>query len=393
MTARRLTATFLFALTLTSAFALSGCGLFSSEEQPPPAPAAKALTVQQAEDAVRSAEKKLAAASQAAQDARAKADQAKQDADMLEARARRIGVDTNDPASRTAKARVVQKQAEDDAVKAAAVVDTARRELDAARAGLEAARPGPNPGPMPAQAGSEGWTDYVFSWLLPAVGASVALVILSGLFWLTWRKLEAVHAKNEDVIRTLAMRQDEKLVKLDVVASRVKDMEHRLDALQDDIFRLKRTVEAPAGAWARESRPEDSRNAARVAPAAYEPAEEGYAEEDVDFPATANSFLTRFGAPWQVVKPDWMRNLLVKDPDGRGTFVLIRDAGVPGGQLCIIPRITRFIAAEDFHNHYEQFYDCAHPAAGEVWVNTPAVVMGVDGGWRLLERGELEVRA
>jgi hypothetical protein len=53
---------------------------------------------------------------------------------------------------------------------------------------------------------------------------------------------------------------------------------------------------------------------------------------------------------------------------------------------------VRFQAQEDFYNHYEQFYDCTRPTAGEVWVNEPAVVDPVDGGWRLRDKGILEVK-
>lgn len=237
--------------------------------------------------------------------------------------------------------------------------------------------------PLERQEGDD-WTDFVGAWLLPVVGALLTLIIVGALFWLTWRRIEAVNAKHENLIAALAKRQDEKLKdlkELTVVVSRVTNLEERLVTLQHATFRHTRMIEAPAMELARHG-----------APVSYE-AEEDFVAAAVDFPVTANNLLARSGGPWPVVKVDWMRNLLVRDPDGRGTFVLVHDAGIPGGQLYAVPRLTRFLAAEDFYNHYEQFYDCARPASGEIWVNAPAVVRATEGGWKLADKGELEVKS
>lgn len=112
----------------------------------------------------------------------------------------------------------------------------------------------------------------------------------------------------------------------------------------------------------------------------------------LDFPAWVTDCLQ--DAPGRTstpVRPDLLKDMLVKDPEGRGQLMLVHDWGVPGGQLYLVPRVTRFQMVQEFHSYYDRFYNCTRPSAGEVCVNKPALVKRVPGGWRLLEKGELEV--
>lgn len=110
------------------------------------------------------------------------------------------------------------------------------------------------------------------------------------------------------------------------------------------------------------------------------------------FPARAAAVLSGAGKGAQIVRADYLRDILVKDPDGRGEFSLIHDWGVPGGVLYLIPRVTRFQTRQEYYTYYDRFYECERPSAGEVWVVCPAIVGRVGGGWSLLEKGVLEVR-
>lgn len=405
MTARKTTSTILFALTLISVLALSGCGFFSSDEPQQSTPAARAAAIQQAEDAVRNASNKLERANRVAQDAKVEADKAKKDADALEAR--KNGGDINDPTSKTARAHAAQTRAEDDAAKAQAAVDAARRELETARANLEAARDGTTPGASPAPTASperkegDDWIDFVGAWFLPTIGALAAVLVLGGLFWWTWATIKDGNDKLAHFVGTELPRRGETDRLLNVTTNGLKEtsgglkeLKGQVIALQDSVYKLSQAVLA-----LQKSLPPDGRGQDALPPYSAQPAShDNYGASDggeaVDFPITANNFLTRFGGTQQVVKPDPLKGmLLVKDPDGRGAFVLVRDGSVPGGQLCIIPRATRFHAAEDFYNNYEQFYECARPGTGEVWINVPTVVKSADGGWKLFEKGELEVKS
>jgi formylglycine-generating enzyme required for sulfatase activity len=113
----------------------------------------------------------------------------------------------------------------------------------------------------------------------------------------------------------------------------------------------------------------------------------------INFPLSAEDCLKHAaGRESRIVRYDPLKGIFVKDPDGRGQFILVHDWGVPGGVLYLLPRVTYFQTSVDFYNHYEQLYECARPAAGGVWVVSPAIVRKVAGGWKLLEKGELEIK-
>jgi formylglycine-generating enzyme required for sulfatase activity len=116
-------------------------------------------------------------------------------------------------------------------------------------------------------------------------------------------------------------------------------------------------------------------------------------EDSINFPLAAEECLKYAAArESKIVKTDPLKGILVKDREGRGQLILVHDWGVPGGVLYLFPRLTRFQTLQDFYNHYEQFYNCDRPGAGAVWVKESAVVRKVSGGWKLSEKGELEIR-
>jgi hypothetical protein len=405
MTARKPTSTFLFALALASALALSGCYLFSNnDDKKPPAAQTNVPSVSQAQEDFRKTSARFESANRAAQDAKTEADQAKKDADALEALARKHEVDFNDPTSRTAKARVIQKQKEDEYTQAAATAETARQEVEKAKANLEAATNVPKSTPaapsVSPPVNPERETDDLTVWLLPGILGLIGLVILGALFWWTWATIQDGNEKLAKLLSAFATKQESSQA-YQSTSKHLNELAGKVAVLQSSIFNLSQMVQAQAQAkaqqkeWLPEKRTPEPYPPYGTQPADPDPyaPSDGYSGEAIDFPITATNFLTRFGGQQQVVKPDPLKGILVKDPDGRGAFVLVRDGSVPGGQLCIIPRTTRFQAAEDFYNHYEKFYDCVRLTPGEVWVNTPAVVTSVDGGWKLFEKGELEVKA
>jgi hypothetical protein len=389
MTAIKLSHALLFALIFAAA--LSGCSSPSSAYAQPGSADNKPPNVAQAEYDLRNAEKRLMTATQAAQDAKDKADRAKGEADKLEERARRNGVDVNDPKSQTAQARDAQKQAEDDAAKATAAAETAKRDVETAKANLDAAHGGTRQpvnvtSPVPRPYIERGFSDSLYAWLPLSALSLLGVALLAAMFWWTWKKIAGVNAEAEQ-IRRLIKKQDEIPGYLRASVSGIRDLSQRLAVLQEDMFRLTLMVKTMSKEQSLQGRLVEPYSA--VSPASLE---DDYAKVSPDFPIAAHSFLARLGGAQQIVKHDWPKNLLVKDQDGRGQLVLVCDSGVSGGQLYIVPRVTRFQTREDFYNYYEQFYDCDHPGAGEVWVNAPAVVDGVDGGWKLLEKGELEVK-
>jgi hypothetical protein len=241
----------------------------------------------------------------------------------------------------------------------------------------------------------EAASEELAPWVLPTVAGVVGLALLAALFWWIWRAAQVANARTEELLNLIIEKQSDKFHELNAAVSGLKDMSGRVIALQDSLFRLSQKIntgqeEQRAGKRLFEER--DAYNNAPPAPPNFEQPADGYADDSIDFPITVNSFMTRLGGQPQVVKPDPLKGILVKDPERRGPFVLARDGSVPGGHFYIVPRTVRFQAQEDFYNHYEQFYECTRPTAGEVWVNEPAVVDPVDGGWRLRDKGILEVK-
>jgi formylglycine-generating enzyme required for sulfatase activity len=94
-----------------------------------------------------------------------------------------------------------------------------------------------------------------------------------------------------------------------------------------------------------------------------------------------------------VVRADFLNDILVSDPDDKGEFLLIRDSTTPnqGQTWFLVPRLTRWQTKQEFYAYYEKYYDCARPSAGDVWIVDPAIVTQVEGGWKLVKKGMLEI--
>jgi formylglycine-generating enzyme required for sulfatase activity len=111
------------------------------------------------------------------------------------------------------------------------------------------------------------------------------------------------------------------------------------------------------------------------------------------FPVSAADCLAKTESFSKVVRHDVVRNLLVTGPNGKGELALIHSSTVSkkGGSLFVVPRITRFTSSDTFSSLYKEYYDCARPSAGEVWIVKPAVVAKAPGGWHLTEKGKLGI--
>jgi hypothetical protein len=274
---------------------------------------------------------------------------------------------------------------------------------------LQQSPAGETPHPTPKKTGTEEpkstdepkkteptFVDSILAWVPTVLLSLAALGLIGLLFWLTLATIKAGEARMEGLIRGLSKKQDDRFQELSAAVSGLKDLSGRVVALQDSVFRLGQRIQTGQDEQRlnrRLSEERDTYNNVPTAASNFEPPADEYADDSMDFPIAVNSFLTRLGNQQLVVKPDPLKGILVKDPEKRGQFVLARDGSVPGGYFYIVPRIVRFQAQEDFYNHFEQFYDCARPVAGEVWVNEPATVDPVDGGWKLRDKGILEVKS
>ena len=94
-----------------------------------------------------------------------------------------------------------------------------------------------------------------------------------------------------------------------------------------------------------------------------------------------------------IVNFDIRRGLLVLDRAKCGSVFVAQN---PDGSLYLLPRVTEFSGLEGFqqyfNTYYQYFYDCSRPAAGDLWITSPALVEKTTGGWQLVQKGILEVR-
>lgn len=416
MTARKLSFTLLFALCLSLCFTATGCGLLSSDEPSQQTTQSNGMSADDAKKAISTwkaklvSEEDLADAKRDADDAQKKAAKLKEEADNNRRQTLARGKNPDDKVdapttyesiqksnSADNDARQKQKKYDDLVAQNKQASDELRKANDALNNAQNQGTTVPNsttvpPVPTPHKGDT---MDSIVALLPTVLAALTALVILVVLFWWTWEKIKGVEAKTDGLIRDLASRQSNKFQELNAAVSGVKELNGRLSTIQDGIFRLGQALETLRKEQTLKNRLAETYNTTPPVTTGYAPppADDGYPTNTIDFPIAANNFLSRMDGPQQIIKQDPLKNILVKDPEGKGQLVLVRDGSVPGGQLYIVPRITRFQAMQDFYNHYEQFYDCNHPGAGEVWVNEPAVVYGVDGGWQLRDKGILEVKS
>lgn len=121
---------------------------------------------------------------------------------------------------------------------------------------------------------------------------------------------------------------------------------------------------------------------------------EGTKERLPTFPIAADDFLQQMRSKMLVLKRDFQNDMLIADQDARGELVLIRDPNMPDESqpLLLVPRVTQLQMSQDYHNFYARYFECSNPESGSVWILAPATADKVIGGWRLREKGRLEIR-
>lgn len=231
-------------------------------------------------------------------------------------------------------------------------------------------------------------------WLIPALAVLLGVLVLVALVMgvLHLRKQSKRNFENQLAkvagVQVSASKEGHKELaeRLTSLAATQKEISNGLLDLHTEVRSLARLV--------RESLPD--RNDRRTAwPAINYPAQiEDSIKEEPEFPVSADDYLGKMDRFANVVRPDFQNGILVNDPEGTGELMLIRDGRLPddGQPLFVVPRATQFQTKQDFYTHYAKYYDCVRPTAGSVWILGPAVVEKVTGGWRLREKGMLEIR-
>jgi hypothetical protein len=111
------------------------------------------------------------------------------------------------------------------------------------------------------------------------------------------------------------------------------------------------------------------------------------------FPVPVGEYMTLVKGSAHHMKPDYMNDVLVEDPKNQGMLLLVKDPpAVKDGTSYIVPSMNYFRSVQDYVNDYAKYFDCADLAVGHIWIAKPAVVSRAAEGWRLVERGVLEVK-
>lgn len=130
---------------------------------------------------------------------------------------------------------------------------------------------------------------------------------------------------------------------------------------------------------------------AAMAPTSPTPPRSSYQPPIVErvFPTSTEAYLSKHAQAGMPVKYDYKENMLVADPANEGGLLVARHDEIH----YLVPSFRFFQTKNDYVNYYEQYYSCARPMSGNVWIIEPATVSRVEGGWQLSRRGELEVRS
>lgn len=109
------------------------------------------------------------------------------------------------------------------------------------------------------------------------------------------------------------------------------------------------------------------------------------------FPVMVDDYLARVKNRAIPVKYDYKERMLVEDRENEGNLLVVRD-DVEEDALYLVPSFGFFQKKSDYTTYFENYYACARPVNGSVWIRQPAMVNRVNGGWQLEQLGELEVR-
>lgn len=240
------------------------------------------------------------------------------------------------------------------------------------------------------------------SGLIPWEWLWTALYVAGGLFVLSLLAVGVQHLRKQsqqnfqaNLIRIAeaqrsAIREAHKDLddKLTSLSAAQKDLSRELVDLHTEVRSMARMV--------RESSSDRNDHRRQTPVNNYQPQwEEAPVKDEPEFPVSADDYLRKMDRYANVVKPDFQNGILVDDPEGKGELILIRDSRLAdeAQPLFVVPCATHFQTKQDFYTHYEKYYECPRPMAGDVWILGPAVVEKVTGGWRLREKGMLEIRS
>jgi len=222
----------------------------------------------------------------------------------------------------------------------------------------------------------EDWLGFLIKWgLIGLAGLLILGGIGAGIYFLRRNK----QREREDIaggFNRLEKQQrtnGEKIKQLEEVS---KNLSQQIAQQKSEISSLKQM----------------SQNASYAAPPPPTISAYQHPTEVPQFPITVDDYLAKVKNGAIPVKYDYKEKILVEDGEKEGGLLVVRDDSTAGNLLYLVPSFGFFQTKGDYTSYFENYYACARPTAGSVWIRQPATVNRVNGGWQLAQQGELEVR-
>lgn len=107
------------------------------------------------------------------------------------------------------------------------------------------------------------------------------------------------------------------------------------------------------------------------------------------FPCSVAAYLEKLPASAVTVGFDAGSGLVQEMSSGECCLVPVaRDSALS----IVIPKFASLNSKQDYYNAYYELFNCENPAAGEVTIQSPAIVEAVEGGWQVRETGFIEIK-
>lgn len=225
--------------------------------------------------------------------------------------------------------------------------------------------------------------DFELSNLLfPLITGLAGLLLLGGIGYFIYRISKSVkddraatqHGFSSVGAKQSGLRQDVDQLKkvVEMLSQQSKDQRSEIAALKSQTQLRGNFSDAPP------------------APPTYAP-HFAQPEPEPEFPVSVENYLAKnaSGAPFGKYDP-LLGTLRENFEDG--AFYLVRDGVLSDEARYAVPRSKQFVTKDDFAYHYSNYYVCANPSGGEVWIKKPSTVRRTPDGWKLEAMGELEIR-
>jgi hypothetical protein len=226
--------------------------------------------------------------------------------------------------------------------------------------------------------GDSGFGDLL-PWFALGFAGIAGLGLLGGLYFLLNRKIE--REREASIVSFNAVRSEQKELSRQIkqLGETAKLQNVRVERQQSAILSLQKQS-SEAGNIGYAAQPQQFYEQSPVN------------KPEPQFPVSAEDYLNKVRHHGQKASADLIGGMLVQDPNKNEEFLIVKDNALADGLFYAVPSFNRFSTRSDYLTYYQNYYACENPSGGTVWILAPTTVRRVEGGWKLEEMGELEIR-